>query len=149
MPPPDELDAANVLEWAWSAIGFGSVSGEPVHGLAICRYGTDDCFYRFACNSDWQVIQDQLYPSTLAAKNQLPQQYQSEAPTWVLSEKAEAEIRSMTVNERLWFFGLFEEFSAAVASKRQGAIEGVLLAAHFSEKQAEQTAAAVVSADTP
>ena len=149
MPPPDQLDSANVLEWAWSDAGFGSVSGEPVHGLAICRYGTEDRFYRFACKSDWQVIQDQVYPSTLAAKNGLPERYQAEAPTWMLSEKAEAEVRGMTVNERLWFFGLFPEFDAAVVSKSQSAIEGVLLAAHFSEKQAKQTAAAVASAETP
>lgn len=146
MPPPNQLDGANVLEWAWSASGFGIVSGEAVHGLAICRYSSEDCFYRFACNSDWQVIQDQVYPSALAAKHELPDQYQAEDPVWMLSEKSGVEIRGMTVNERLRFFGLFPEFDAAVASKSQSAIEAVLLAAHFTEAQATQTAAAVAAA---
>lgn len=144
MTPPDQLDNATVLEWAWSTSGFGSVSGEPIHGLAVCRYGTEDDFYRFACDSDWQVLQDQVYSSILEAKTELPEQYRIEAPSWVLSAYAALEVRGMTVNERLWFFGLLPEFDAAVESRSRSGIENVLRAAHLSEEQAVQTAASLL-----
>lgn len=86
--PPAELDGARVLEWAWSDDSFGVVqssSGEvaaPIHGLAICQYDTDPNVYRFSCNNNWDVCQDQIYDSVQEAKDYLPEQYRRVPAQW-------------------------------------------------------------------
>lgn len=55
-------------------------------------------------------------------------------------------IEGMTVNERLFHFGLFEPFDQAVRSRSHAAIVQILVQACFSQEQAEQTADAVLEA---
>jgi hypothetical protein len=87
-PVPLELDGARVLEWAWSDDAFGevqSLSGELaklIHGLAICQYNTDHQVYRFSCNNNWEVCQDQIYDSAQEAKDHLPEQYRRVPALW-------------------------------------------------------------------
>lgn len=57
----------------------------------------------------------------------------------------EQSINCMTVNERLFHFGLFEQFDAAARAKDVPALLQVLQQAKFSEEQALQTAKAVAA----
>lgn len=59
----------------------------------------------------------------------------------------EQSVEGMTVNERLFHFGLslIDQFDAAVISGDVSAIVRVLMQARFSEAQATQTAQAVAS----
>ncbi len=78
--PPESLDGARVLAWAWSGeVPFGVVPGEgetiAIHGLAIGRYPGARTVYRFACDRDWEVQQDAPYGDVETAKRSLPKQY--------------------------------------------------------------------------
>ncbi|WP_413665441.1 hypothetical protein ACG1BZ_09710 [Microbulbifer sp. CNSA002] len=87
--PPKEIDGARVIEWAWSdskPFGFvlfenGEVAAE-IFGLAICKYSNSEKFYRFSCDSDWEIEQDAEYSSIQEAKANLPSQYQNVAAIW-------------------------------------------------------------------
>ncbi len=57
----------------------------------------------------------------------------------------EHSVGGMTVNERLFHFGLHDQFDAAARSRDVSAMMQVLLQACFSETQALQTAQAVAS----
>lgn len=57
----------------------------------------------------------------------------------------EQSINGMTVNERLFHFGLFEQFDAAARAKDVPALVQVLQQAKFSAEQALQTAKAVAA----
>ena len=52
----------------------------------------------------------------------------------------EQDIEGMTVNERLFHFGLVDHFDAAAKARDVPAMVRVLLQAHFSEEQAQFTA---------
>lgn len=54
-------------------------------------------------------------------------------------------IEGMTVNERLYHFGLFELFDAAARARDVPAIVQALLQARFSEEQALYTASTLVA----
>lgn len=83
--PPDTIDGARVIEWAWSGSApFGTVPGaDPpeVFGLAIATYD-DIQFYRFSCDANWNTVQDGLYNSIAEAKAQLPEQYRNVEADW-------------------------------------------------------------------
>lgn len=89
MQPPEYIDGALVLEWAWSDVPFGTVACEDgslpsaIHGLAICRYEGEGQVYRFSCNAEWACEQDQTHDSVVQAKSELPAQYKSAPRTWV------------------------------------------------------------------
>jgi hypothetical protein len=68
--PPDELDGAKVITWAWSGdkpFGFipmtDSDDSIEIFGLAICQYEDSGSVYRFSCDKDWEVQQDGVYES--------------------------------------------------------------------------------------
>ena len=52
----------------------------------------------------------------------------------------------MTVNERLYHFGLFSDFDAAVRARDKPAVIAVLLRAQFTPQQADNTATKVLAA---
>lgn len=85
IPPPDEIDGARVIEWAWSGSDpFGEVPGaDPpeVFGLAITTYD-DIRFYRFCCDQNWNTVQDAVYNSIAEAREQLPDQYRNVPAHW-------------------------------------------------------------------
>jgi len=61
MKPPSHIDAARVLEWAWSEEAFGSVHysdgggiAAVIHGLALCQYDGSTEVYRFSCDRAWE-----------------------------------------------------------------------------------------------
>ena len=56
----------------------------------------------------------------------------------------EPSIQGMTVNERLFHFGLFESFDLAATARDHAGLVEVLLNAQFSKQQAEETATAVL-----
>jgi hypothetical protein len=83
--PPESLDGARVLAWAWSGEApFGVVrSGEDaieVRGLAVCRYPGATSVYRFACDGAWAVQQDATYADVDEAKRSVPAQYVGRVP---------------------------------------------------------------------
>lgn len=89
--PPNYLDGAKVIKWAWSGEKpFGSLintdhtDNEEVFGIAICSYDNSTNFYRFSCNKKWEVIQDSFYDSIDDAINFLPQQYKNVERHWQL-----------------------------------------------------------------
>ena len=91
MKPPEKIDGARVVEWAWSDAPFGEVIYEDgevaaiIHGLAICRYDNSANIYRFSCNEHWECEQDQVYTSVELAKSELPKQYQKVEAIWQIA----------------------------------------------------------------
>ena len=91
--PPETIDGAKVIEWAWSGDKpFGVIlyqSGEvacEIYGLAICQYSDSHTIYRFSCDSTWAVEQDSTYDSVEEAKAQLPEQYKNVEAQWTQYE---------------------------------------------------------------
>ncbi len=87
--PPDYLDGAKVVQWAWAGqYPFGYVNSndnnlrEEVFGLTICIYEDSKNIYRFSCNKNWVVIQDSPYDSIEEAIMQLPEQYKNVKIVW-------------------------------------------------------------------
>lgn len=85
MQPPNKIDGARVIEWAWSGDDpFGEVPGTvhpEIYGLAIATYD-DIVFYRFSCDRNWNTVQDALHDYVAAAKDQLPDQYRNVVAKW-------------------------------------------------------------------
>ena len=85
--PPDMLDGARVLWWAWSGdLPFGELVGasgdvRQVFGFAVCRYDSGEV-YRFTCNKDWRVVQDMDQGNEEEAKADIPSQYDSSRVVW-------------------------------------------------------------------
>jgi hypothetical protein len=92
--PPDTIDNAEVLYWAWSGdrpFGVlkytdGSVAAE-IYGLAICRYNKSETIYRFSCDKNWETEQDSNYASVEDAMGFLPEQYKNVQVNWIKFEK--------------------------------------------------------------
>ncbi len=88
MNPPDYLDSAKVIKWAWSGSKpFGIIEdteggSEEVFGIAICQYDDSATIYRFSCNKNWEVIQDGVYDSVEKAIAFLPEQYRNVERVW-------------------------------------------------------------------
>ncbi len=53
-----------------------------MHGLAICTYDTG-LFYRFSCDSEWQVVQDSFHESEECAKNATAENFDASRVNWV------------------------------------------------------------------
>jgi hypothetical protein len=93
--PPEKIDGARVLEWAWSGeIPFGVIKyadGEEIaaeiYGLAICQYDNSKIIYRFSCDRNWETEQDSDYTSIEEAKKNLPEQYKKVAVEWIQYEQ--------------------------------------------------------------
>lgn len=76
-----------MIEWTWSDAAFGEVAVEggdaiAIHGLAIARYRDEGGVYRFACDREWQCVQDADYRSIDEAKAHLPAQYRRAPAQW-------------------------------------------------------------------
>jgi hypothetical protein len=95
--PPNEIDGAKVLEWAWSgSIPFGVLKysgGEKdgqvafeIYGLAICQYEKTGEIYRFSCDENWETQQDSPCSSIEQAKKDLPEQYKNVPANWIVFE---------------------------------------------------------------
>ena len=83
--PPNKIDEANVLFWAWSGlIPFGKVGDKDIYGLAICQYENSNEVYRFSCDKHWETQQDGLYDSVEKAKKLLPAQYKNVLASWII-----------------------------------------------------------------
>jgi len=88
--PPNELEGAKVIKWAWSGdkpfgyLRYEDEQFEPVeiYGLAICQYDDSDNVYRFSCDKNWEVQQDDVYKSVEDAVRQLPDQYRLVSAEW-------------------------------------------------------------------
>ena len=87
--PPDFIDGARVIKWAWSGQEpFGYVGDENdterevIYGLAICQYDDSGNIYRFSCDSNWETVQDGLYDKIENAIRQLPDQYKNVIANW-------------------------------------------------------------------
>ena len=88
--PPEIIDGAKVLCWAWSGPApFGVVKSTDgvvaveIYGLAICQYQGSAKIYRFSCDSEWETEQDSDYDTVQEAKDNLPKQYQNLPVVWV------------------------------------------------------------------
>ena len=93
MEPPDYLDGAKVIKWAWSGqqpFGFvaneDGTESEEIYGLAICRYDNStskEPICRFSCDKNWEVVQDSIYDTVENAIRRLPDQYRNEEANWL------------------------------------------------------------------
>ena len=89
MKPPEYIDDAKVLHWAFSGsepfglINYsdGSIAAE-IFGLAICQYEGESKVYRFSCDKNWESEQDADYNSVEEAMNNIPIQYQGQEIKW-------------------------------------------------------------------
>jgi hypothetical protein len=87
--PPQDLDGAKVIMWAWSGHKpFGFVGNDDdserdiIYGLAICSYGENEGIYRFSCDRNWEVVMDGYYDTIEQALGQLPDQYKNVEAIW-------------------------------------------------------------------
>lgn len=87
--PPEKIDNADVILWAWSGgqpfgIVFESDGSEAakIFGLAICKYEDSDAIYRFSCDKSWGTVQDGIYNSVSEAKEQVTEQYKNVSVVW-------------------------------------------------------------------
>jgi hypothetical protein len=88
--PPDYLDGARVLKWAWSGenpFGYMQYTDDKlppieVFGLAICRYEDTKELFRFSCDKSWEVVNDSPENSIDNAIENLPQQYKTVNIIW-------------------------------------------------------------------
>ncbi|WP_395008074.1 hypothetical protein [Undibacterium sp.] len=91
MKPPETIDGAIVIEWAWSGhIPFGVIKSAEsneapieIYGLALCQYIDANVTYRFSCNAKWETEQDFDYSSVEDAKANIPQQYRNVPIHWI------------------------------------------------------------------
>lgn len=88
MTPPETLDGAEVLFWAWSGDEPFFVmpdtegwSGERIHGLAVCRY-PNGAVYRFSCDAAWEVVNDSPWATPEDAMTRPSAQYDIAAVPW-------------------------------------------------------------------
>lgn len=89
--PPDELDGAIVIKWAWSGTKpFGLIRYQDdlykpieIYGLAICQYENSDSVYRFSCDKNWKVQNDSPHNSVEEAQHSLTDQYKLVKAEWV------------------------------------------------------------------
>ena len=80
MRPPAFIDGARVIEWARSDIPFGvgyawwkgNGIKMQIHGLAISQYEGQREFYSFACNAEWECMDDTTHDSLERAKSERP-----------------------------------------------------------------------------
>ncbi|HMR89658.1 MAG TPA: hypothetical protein PKD51_15965 [Saprospiraceae bacterium] len=95
---PNMLDGAKVIKWAWSGDKpFGLITPNDngsdsitIYGLAICQYDDSSDVYRFSCNKDWEVQQDEVYKSVEDAIRQIPDQYKFVVAQWQTKEEEES-----------------------------------------------------------
>ncbi len=87
--PPDFIDGARVIKWAWSGMrpfGFVGIEDgterEEVYGLVICRYEDSGSIYRFSCDKSWDTVQDNQYDTIENAITRLPGQYKNAEAVW-------------------------------------------------------------------
>lgn len=87
--PPDFIDGARVIKWAWSGTQpFGFIGNEDdtekeeVYGLAICKYEDSREIYRFSCGKSWDTIQDSPHDTVENAISRLPDQYKNIEAVW-------------------------------------------------------------------
>ena len=90
MRPPERIDGARVVEWAWSSpdpffiMPYSDGSGGiPIHGLAICRYDESRQVYRFSCDDKWETQNDSSHDSIEDAKTAESGQYDVLSVKWV------------------------------------------------------------------
>lgn len=95
-PPPDELDGARVIAWMWSGEKpFGIIpvvdNDNPqvkfpdieIYGIAVCQYENSNSFYRFYCDHDWEVQNDDPvnhFEDTM----RVPDQFKNVEGKWVI-----------------------------------------------------------------
>jgi hypothetical protein len=89
MEPPEYIDKAKVIQWAWSGLQpFGIMSSEDgsereeIYGLVICQYEGSTNIYRFSCDKNWETVQDGVYNDIEEAVRRLPDQYKNVAANW-------------------------------------------------------------------
>lgn len=99
--PPNIIDGARVLEWAWSDEPFGEMPNDDgtaallIHGLALCRYENSAEIHRFSCDAIWECAQDVAYDSIEDAKTHLPEQYLRVPAIWIQSASIEHQIHAI------------------------------------------------------
>lgn len=74
--PPDELDGAEVILWAFNPLApffimrySDGAAYKPIHGFAVCRYRGENQFYKFSCDREWNVENDMACDSLEKAVN--------------------------------------------------------------------------------
>jgi hypothetical protein len=90
--PPNQIDGAHVI--ATTSIDHRH---EATHGtahivagqeagvantLAICKLGSENGFYLFDCDENWNVTTDTWHESVEAAKDQAEFEYRGSGTTW-------------------------------------------------------------------
>ena len=98
MNPPEKLDGADVVYWAWAepepffVMPYSDCSGGiPIHGLAICCYPDSGVIYRFSCNSRWEVENDSSYDSLKSAKAGKSWQFNVKSISWLRLEQIDSQ----------------------------------------------------------
>ena len=55
----------------------------PMQGLAICQYKTEDSYYLFGCDENWEVITDGWHERIEDAIKQAEFEYKGTQNTWI------------------------------------------------------------------
>ena len=67
LEPPNKLDGAEVIMWAFNpqkpffVMKYSDGTPyKPIHGFAICQYKGENQFYKFSCDLEWNVENDSV-----------------------------------------------------------------------------------------
>lgn len=55
----------------------------PMAGLAICYQASEDAFYLFGCDVEWQSVTDTWHQTVEDAKHQAEFEYEGVGKTWI------------------------------------------------------------------
>lgn len=91
-PPPSLVGGARVLRWSviddrhqptgrCRQVVAGRLQGAAA-GLAICKYDSEDGFYLFGCDGDWNTVTDTWHETLEGAIAQAEFEYSGVSETW-------------------------------------------------------------------
>lgn len=83
LEPPDEIDGAKVVWWAYDSkkpffvMKFtNGLDYKPIHGFALCQYKSSREVYKFSCDLQWNVANDSVYETVEQALSDIGRQFQ-------------------------------------------------------------------------
>lgn len=90
--PPKIIDGANLILYSpnderhrhtgnCKQIVAGELM-EAANNLAICQYDSENCFYLFGCDENWNVVTDTWHETIEDAKKQAEFEYEGISNTW-------------------------------------------------------------------
>jgi hypothetical protein len=76
------IDERHRLTGGCKQIVAGQLMGQMA-GLAICHQASEDAFYLFGCDAEWQSVTDTWHQTVEDAKHQAEFEYEGVSKSWI------------------------------------------------------------------